>query len=108
MKVVNLRKEKHTVYIGRAGHGQDGYFGNPVKIGERCIICSKVHDTRGSTLPCYEKYLRRKLKTSRAFRERFEALEDSDVLGCFCKPDACHGDVIVKVWREMQNGLDLD
>lgn len=27
--VVNLRHEPYDVYIGCAGHGQDGYFGNP-------------------------------------------------------------------------------
>ena len=27
--VVNLFKNKYDVYIGRAGKGQDGYFGNP-------------------------------------------------------------------------------
>ena len=100
MKVVNLRKESYTVYIGRGGHGKCGYWGNPIKLNSRCILCSKIHETRGGTLPCYEKYLRQKLETSAAFKERFYSLNEDDVLGCFCKPDACHGDVIIKVWNE--------
>jgi hypothetical protein len=31
--VVNLNKEPFDVYIGRAGRGQDGYFGNPFRMG---------------------------------------------------------------------------
>ncbi|MEE8113795.1 MAG: DUF4326 domain-containing protein [Nitrososphaerales archaeon] len=101
MKVVNLYSEKHTVYIGRAGHGEDGTFGNPVKIGESCILCHEIHSDGGSTLSCYEILLRKKLKDSSAFRRRFMMLATDDVLGCFCKPDACHGDVIVKIWSEL-------
>ena len=101
MKVVNLKKESYTVYIGRAGHGEDGYWGNPVKLNSRCILCSEIHATNSSTLPCYEKYLRQKLKASTIFRERFyDYLKKDDVLGCFCKPDACHGDIMIKVWNE--------
>ena len=103
MKVVNLRKAPYTVYIGRAGHGLDGTFGNPVKLNTQCIICGEAHTTRGSTLPCYEHYLIKKLESSSAFRRRFLTLKDNDVLGCFCKPDACHGDVMVKVWKELNH-----
>ncbi len=102
MKVVNLRQDSYTIYIGRAGHGLDGVFGNPVKLNVECIICSLVHETRSSTLDCYEVYLRNKLKASSAFKERFLSLYIDDVLGCFCKPDACHGDVMIKVWEEIK------
>lgn len=101
MKVVNLRGNNYTVYIGRAGHGQDGFFGNPVKLNEPCLVCERRHTTRGSTLLCYEQYLRTKLQTSTAFRVRFMELSKDDVLGCFCKPDECHGDVMIRVWGEM-------
>lgn len=103
MRVVNLRKESYTVYIGRPGKGQDGFFGNPIRLNEQCPICKCVHETRGSTLVCYEQYLRARLMSSTAFNQRFMELSEDDVLGCFCRPDACHGDVIIKVWEEMQN-----
>lgn len=102
MKVVNLRTEHYTVYIGRAGQGQEGPFGNPVKLNTRCCVCGNIHDDRGSTLPCYEQHLRARLESSSAFRRQFLSLDSNDVLGCFCKPDACHGDVMVKVWEELQ------
>ena len=100
MRVVNLRKERYTVYIGRAGNGLDGFFGNPVKLNSTCPICKGMHETRGSTLGCYEQYLRTKLVSSISFTRRFEALTNEDILGCFCKPDACHGDIMMKVWKE--------
>jgi hypothetical protein len=31
--VVNIKMERFDVYIGRAGRGQDGYFGNPFHMG---------------------------------------------------------------------------
>jgi len=31
--VVNINKEPFDIYIGRAGRGEDGYFGNPFRIG---------------------------------------------------------------------------
>jgi len=31
--VVNIYQEQFDVYIGRAGRGEDGYFGNPFRMG---------------------------------------------------------------------------
>jgi len=112
MRVVNLKgKEKFTVYIGRAGHGMDGFWGNPIRINEECMLCSGTHIDRGSTLPCYEQYLRDRLKSSSAFKQRFLALEENDVLGCFCVPEPCHGNIMIKVWKELNKYItkeDLD
>ena len=33
-RVVNIRYEECDVYIGRAGKGCDGYFGNPYYLGK--------------------------------------------------------------------------
>jgi len=30
------------------------------------------------------------------------ALSEDDVLGCFCRPDFCHGDIMIKVWKELK------
>ena len=103
MKVVNFKHDRYTVYIGRAGKGMDGYWGNPVKLNAACPVCSGTHEDRGSTLPCYESYLRKRLEASAAFKQSFLALAEDDILGCFCKPDACHGDIMVKVWIELSS-----
>jgi hypothetical protein len=78
--------EPHHVYIGRAGKGQDGYFGNPFKLAR--------NEERGATIARYKRYFWDRINTDVEFRTRVAAL-DGATLGCFCKPHACHGDVIV-------------
>lgn len=86
------------VYIGRAGHGKTGTFGNPFVVGKMCSRCHRYHATRESTLPCYEAYLNERAEKDSNFRAELLNLRNKR-LGCFCKPDACHGDVIVR-WLE--------
>lgn len=116
IKVVNLYKNKYDVYIGRPGKGQRGTFGNPVAIGRLCPVCGSVHKDGGSTLPCYEKDLDRRLRDDVRFRSSFMGLVEEAIeaekagrilaLGCFCKPRRCHGDVlaakVLQVMRHIQ------
>ena len=92
-RVVNLYKDKYDVYIGRRGKGHDGYFGNPIRIGGTCPVCSAIHGTGGSTIDCYRVYFRRRMQSDDMFREAINSLQGKR-LGCFCKPHPCHGDVI--------------
>lgn len=91
--VVNLRRDLYDVYIGRAGRGLSGYFGNPIKRGHVCGVCDEIHYGPGRTLPCFERYFLARLEQDPEFKEQVLALKDK-VLGCFCKPGPCHGDVI--------------
>lgn len=85
--VVNLRTDEYDVYIGRAGRGQDGYFGNPYKIGpER---------DRGSTLNSFREYFYYRITCNPDFKRRVHELKGKR-LGCFCKPHPCHGDIIAE------------
>lgn len=84
-KVVNIRSEAYDVYIGRAGRGQDGYFGNPIVL--------RPGATRGSTLEGYKVYFYNRLKSDPEFKRRIHELKGK-TLGCFCKPYPCHGDII--------------
>ena len=99
-RVVNLYKESYDIYIGRPGRGVDGYLGNPIRTGEVCPVCYKIHTEKGSTLPCYKVYLGFRVEADESFRTRLLSLKGR-VLGCFCKPKACHGDIIVE-WLEKQ------
>ena len=92
-RVVNLRKEPYDVYIGRAGRGEDGYFGNPCVIGKECYVCGRVHTDGGSTLECFQAYFLVRLASDVHFYQAVERLR-GQTLGCFCKPKPCHGDVI--------------
>ncbi len=86
-KVVNLYKEPYDVYIGRAGKGKDGYFGNPFHL--------ESWENRGDTLEKFKEYFDERIKKDPEFKRRVEELKDK-TLGCFCKPKACHGDIIAE------------
>lgn len=79
--VVNLRYEPYDVYIGRAGHGLDGYFGNPFR------------GSRTDSIAAFRQYFIDRLKTDAEFNRRVRQLKGKR-LGCFCKPKKCHGDII--------------
>ncbi len=80
-RVVNIRKEGHDVYIGRGSP-----FGNPFVIGK--------DGNRAEVIALYKKWFYNKLKNNWQFRRNVIVLK-SLTLGCYCKPLACHGDVIV-------------
>jgi hypothetical protein len=84
-QVVNIKNSAYDVYIGRAGHGEDGYFGNPFRLS--------ASESRGATIERYRKYFHNRLKTDPEFKRRVHQLKGK-TLGCFCKPYSCHGDVI--------------
>lgn len=76
-RVVHCKKEPYDIYIGRPGK-----WGNPFSIGP---------DTREQVLEKFEAFL-----LSRPdLLEQLSELEGK-VLGCWCKPQACHGDILVK------------
>jgi len=94
MKVVNLRKEKYTHYIGRGS-----IFGNPYKMG--------ISGNRKTVIELYETDLRLKVFTLKGLSPLGQAIKnlpEDAVLGCFCKPKECHGDIIIKIWEELNNG----
>jgi hypothetical protein len=84
-QVVNIRFSEYDVYIGRAGHGKDGYFGNPFRL--------KANEQRGATIERYKDYVDNRMKTDAEFARRVHELKGR-TLGCFCKPEACHGEII--------------
>lgn len=88
--VHNIHKERMQegdVYIGRAGHDQDGYFGNPFSQRDRD---QNVLD--------FEHWFLRRVISDKQYRRRVMKLQDKRLF-CFCAPLACHGDVIVD-WLE--------
>jgi hypothetical protein len=74
--VVNLRKEKYDVYIGRPSE-----WGNPFQDGPR-----------QENIENYRKYI----LTQPKLLVNLYKLKGKR-LGCFCKPKACHGDVLVEL-----------
>ena len=85
MQVVNRHSSDFDIYIGRGTP-----YGNPFKATEL---------GRAEALARFERYARNKLM------KVIEALPADAVLGCSCKPKACHGDIIVKLWREIHGQI---
>jgi hypothetical protein len=92
-KVVNLNKEDYDVYIGSKNENNSGYFNNPIAINKECPVCLGVHTFNNTTLSCYEEYLRYRINTDKVFMNSVKNLHNK-VLGCTCKPSACHGDIL--------------
>lgn len=87
-RVVNIKlDEEFDVYIGRAGHGHDGYFGNPIRLQEG--------ESRGATIQRFKAYFLERIEKDTEFRQRVMGLKGLR-LGCFCHPKPCHGDVYVE------------
>ncbi len=78
IKVVHCKKEKYDVYIGRGSK-----WGNPFVIGR--------DGTREEVIHKYENYFLRNTTLINALDEL-----KRKVLGCWCKPKACHGDILIK------------
>jgi hypothetical protein len=91
--VVNIKMEPFDVYIGRADRGQDGYFGNPFRVGHGI--------SRKDAVNGFQKYFAERIEKDTGFKRRILALKGKR-LGCFCKPKACHGDVIVDLLNKME------
>ena|SRR5713226_331526 len=83
--VVNINKEGFDVYVGCAGRGEDGYLGNPFRMGSGI--------SREDAVQKFQKYFTERIQKDPEFKRRVLALTGKR-LGCFCKPKACHGDVI--------------
>jgi len=81
-EVVNRRDGRYDVYIGRGS-----LFGNPYVLGR--------DGDRAEVILKYRDYFYGRLANDPDFRSQVLALRGR-VLGCFCKPLPCHGDVIVE------------
>lgn len=103
IKVVNLYKEPYDIYIGRAGKGQDGYFGNPHCVGY-CSICETEHD-RGEAVDAFRADFWQRIATDAKYKQRVRSLSGS--LGCFCSPQDCHGDVYVEYHQYLVTAKEI-
>jgi hypothetical protein len=88
--VVHCMKSKYDVLISRPGP-----WGNPYSFQKHSMGDYKVA-TRAEAIASYEAWLRaRPVMVARAKREL-----KGKVLGCYCSPLPCHGEVLVKVANE--------
>ena len=93
-RVVHLKKESYDVYIGRPSK-----WGNPYSHKEGTLAEFKVAN-RTEALEKFEKYL---LENETLFNSLIEL--KGKTLGCWCKPNKCHGDILAKWSNSIENQL---
>lgn len=80
--VVHCKKEPYDIYIGRPSK-----WGNPFILGD--------HELRGQTLGRYRGWVLQQDHLMSALPEL-----DGMVLGCWCAPKPCHGDILGDLLKE--------
>jgi len=78
-KVVHCKKAKYDIYIGRPSK-----WGNPFTVGKD-----------GNREEVIQKY-REWIKTQPDLLNSLHELKGK-TLGCWCKPEACHGDILMEI-----------
>lgn len=86
-KVVNRHVSDFDVYIGRGT-----IWGNPFSIHEF---------GRHECIQEYEKWLRAGYESDREFFLSELSKLKGKRLGCSCKPKECHGDILLKLIKEL-------
>ena len=80
--VENVRTYKgKSVYIGRGSP-----FGNPFHIGK--------DGDRDEVIKKYRRFFSDRMVVDPAFEKEVNNIAKDAVLTCYCKPSACHGDII--------------
>lgn len=96
-KVVHCKRERYDVYIGRPSK-----WGNPfTHIQDRKTKAEFIVATREEAIAKYREWI----LTQPALLNDLHEL-DGKILGCWCKPQSCHGDVLVELIRK-KNENDL-
>ena len=108
MKAVNCTRQRSTHYVGRKesirsaiGDPADySALGNPFKMN------GYSDEERTRVIKEYKVHLWAKIKSrSGETYEMIKSLPEEAVLGCFCKPKACHCDVIIAAAAWIRDGL---
>jgi len=112
VEVVNMYQGRCYPPWGKPGDvriDRQSDFGNPFPIG-RCLVNGKPEEfSRDSCIQRYRQYFNNgeivtitdrngtKVWDANIARQRFPELLKANRLGCWCKPQACHGDLLKAV-----------
>ena len=84
------------VYVGRAGKGKDGYFGNPFRVGVNA-------DDRTDAVAKFDAWAEQRGRFDPIYRERVKDLNGRRLF-CFCPKDGpCHAKSLgrfARLWAE--------
>lgn len=87
--VVHCKREPYDVYIGR---GRGSQYGNPFSHVDGTLAAFKVA-TREEAMARYREWVMRQPQMV----ERIKNELRGKVLGCWCAPKSCHGDVLAEI-----------
>ena len=82
-KVVHCKRHKYDIYIGRPG-----IWGNPFSIGR--------DGTRQQVIDKYREFINGTSNKAKELKLQLHTLKGK-TLGCWCSPQACHGDVLAEL-----------
>lgn len=92
-------KDDNNVYIGRGCilvidgiryPKENSIWANPYKINDSTGI------TRNDVLEKYRTYIIQKIENNYELKQKLLQLKGK-ILGCWCKPDGCHGDILAEL-----------
>jgi hypothetical protein len=92
--VVHCKKDRYNVYIGRPS-----IFGNPFTHLKTKSLGTFLVASRDEAVSEYKKWVIKQPKVLKAIKN----LPEDAILGCWCKPQACHGDVIAEIRNEQNS-----
>lgn len=103
IRIIKLRGRvvaESDVYIGNARF-DCGWQLPAAHPDLRCSIKRADYDDDDAWLAAYRKDVTTRLLSSPSLRRSIANLEGK-TLGCWCKPQACHGDVLVELFRKIK------
>ena len=95
-KVVNLKKEKYDIYIGRGSK-----WGNQFSHLNDTLAKYKVK-SRNNAIDCYKDWI---LNGDGKYLLNDLNELDGKILGCFCKPKKCHGDILIELINNKKKNI---
>ena len=96
IKLANIKKEPYDIYIGRENKWlglESSKWANPFPM--------KNESMREEVLTKAEEYFRSKPDLIAALPEL-----EGKTLGCYCAPKKCHGEILIKLYKEFINAKD--
>jgi len=95
-RVINKNKAHYDVYIGRPSKWGNPFTHLPLLQIGRASGMTEVA-TREEAVRRYEEWIKTKPELMADAKKELRG----KTLGCFCKPLACHGDVLAKIADEL-------